>query len=159
MFSGLWLLLTDAVPVSWTIGVIAVPIATYLSLSLFAVPNGDASPRLQLSFSGLLLFIPYFTLQSLRGGWDTAWRVLHPQLPVDPGVRYYALRYLPHGPARAFFMNVVSLLPGSLSVEETNDGQLLIHILSAGNFKRGELRLCERRVAALFALPDTAAGQ
>ena len=160
LFAGLWWLLTENVWISWVIGIIVVPLAAWLSLSLFArqLPGADDSTAQQrLSLSGLLLFIPYFTLQSLRGGWDTARRVLHPQLDVDPGFREYTMQHLPPGPARALFMSIVSLLPGTVTVEGHHDNQLLIHMLSNDNFDEHALAICEQRVAALFALSNTAA--
>jgi multicomponent Na+:H+ antiporter subunit E len=52
---------------------------------------------------------------------------MHPQLPIDPQLIQYEFR-LPTGTARTFFMNVVNLLPGTLSADRGND-VLTVHVM------------------------------
>ena len=59
LFAGLWWLLTGGALESWLIGVGAVPLAAWLSVSLSAgATTGQHRPR--ISLIGVLRFIPYF---------------------------------------------------------------------------------------------------
>ena len=58
---------------------------------------------------------------------------------------------LPDGAPRLFMANVVSLLPGTLSVELSGDC-LKVHVLDATAPVFDELRRLESRVADLFVL-------
>ena len=95
-------------------------------------------------------------LQSLRGGFDTAWRALQPQQQVAPGFVDYRIQ-LPAGPAQLLFINVISLLPGTLSAELRGD-VVIIHVLSTDTFSLADLQQCEQRVAALFGFDLTQPG-
>jgi multicomponent Na+:H+ antiporter subunit E len=99
----------------------------------------------------MMRFVPYFILQSLRGGFDVAFRALRPEMPIKPGFIEYRMRYLSPGPAQWFFMNAISLLPGSVSVG-FNAGSVTVHALNVADLDAAELRDCEQRVAALFGL-------
>ncbi|WP_179957462.1 Na+/H+ antiporter subunit E [Exilibacterium tricleocarpae] len=158
IFAALWWLLAEGVAASWTVGAVAVLGASWLSLLLATrlAPATTATSAAGISAIGLLRFIPYFLYQSLRGGLDVARRALRPDLPVSPGFIEYRLQWLPDTGARLFFMNIISLLPGSLSVEFDADGGV-VHLLNKENLDTQELRECERRVALLFGI-DVASG-
>jgi multicomponent Na+:H+ antiporter subunit E len=99
-------------------------------------------------------FLPFFCLQSLRGGVDVAWRAFHPGLPIHPCLVHYPLR-LRETPARVFMANVVSLLPGTLSADIDGDS-LIVHALDGRLPVAEQLAVLESRVANVFriALPD-----
>ena len=103
----------------------------------------------RLPLRALVRFIPYFLAQSLRGGFDVARRALHPRLLIEPGFVEYELS-LSSGPARTAFIGVLSLLPGTVSVQLTAPGTVRIHVLDAAGFDAGRLRELEERVAPLF---------
>jgi len=63
----------------------------------------------------------------------------------------YSLK-LPIGPARIFFSNTVSLLPGTLSADLEED-RLTVHILDERLSLLESLQLLESLVAGLFGLP------
>ena len=92
LFAMLWWVITEAAIDSWYIGVPVVAFAAWVSLVLL--------PGFSLSLPGILRFIPFFLWHSLRGGVDVAWRALHPQLPISPGMVDYRWR-LPPGLARS----------------------------------------------------------
>jgi multicomponent Na+:H+ antiporter subunit E len=107
----------------------------------------DSRPRLR--WSGLLPFAGLFLRESVRGGWDVAWRVFHPHLPVAPGfVRFSTV--LPEGPARHLFANVVSLLPGTVAAGFEGD-DVIVHAIDVNSGVESSLRAVEERVASLFA--------
>ena len=127
---------------SWLIGAPAVVAAAALG----GVLQADRRPRLR--WRGLLPFAAFFLRESLRGGWDVAWRVFHPRLPVAPGFIRFATA-LPDGPVRYLFVNVVSLLPGTVASGFDGD-EVIVHALDVNSGVETALRGVERRVAKLF---------
>jgi len=121
-----------------------VGVAAALTLSLRLAPPGS----LALSPPRLLLFIPWFLLESLRGGIDVAWRALHPRLPLDPGVVTHRVR-LEGNAARVFFTNATSLLPGTLSLRLEGE-RLVVQALDVGADPEIKLEALERRVGRVF---------
>lgn len=139
----LWWVLTGGDRHSWIIGGLAVGLALRISATISA-------PQATLRFSavGLLRFIPYFLVQSVRGGSDVARRAFSPRLPLNPALVHYPLQ-LPPGGARIFMLNTVSLLPGTLSADLT-DNTLTIHLLDQQ--RDPQLRQLEQQVAGLFGI-------
>jgi len=137
-------------PASWIIGVPAVVAASWSRSSL--------SPRrsVRVSFAGILRLLPVFFWESLRGGGDVAWRVLRLRPKINPGLIDYKLT-LDSTSARVFFIDLVSLLPGTLSADIRGD-RMRIHALDLDQDSVTELGRLERRVAAVFdsALPEKA---
>lgn len=97
-----------------------------------------------------LQFLPYFLWQSLIGGWDVATRALRPDLRIAPAFLPYTTR-LPPGPARVFFFDTITLLPGTLSAELEED-RVVVHVVDVGTSPQEGLEDLERRVALLFRL-------
>lgn len=147
LLTSLWFLLVGGNSASLVVGIVVIPLA--IGLSLIIVPASSANFRIRLP--GILRFIPYFFYQSIYGGWDTAKRALNPGLPIRPARITYQLKLLSQNASRRFFMNVVSLMPGSLSIT-LNDvaGTVEIHALNKPSFSDADLHECERRIADLF---------
>lgn len=140
MFALLWLVLAEAEPASWWIGLPAVVIAAVLSLRL--LPPETLSPR------GIALLPPFFLWHSLRGGIDVAWRALHPRLPIEPALIEHRLR-LQSVLQRACMIDIVSLLPGTLSA--TLEGNTLtVHVLNRHVGIEHELQALETVIAGIF---------
>ena len=97
----------------------------------------------------VVVFAPFYLWRSLTGGCDVAWRALHWHLPIEPNVLRYRFHLPADSPARVFFANAVSLLPGTLSASWQGD-ELQIHILADGERSFSRLRELEDRVASLF---------
>ena len=142
LFLLVWLSLAGADPSSWIIGVPAIALATLAAVRLKAQPSGRLRPL------GMVRFVPFFLVESIRGGIDVASRVMRPRMRVDPGVRTYELR-LTGLNARVFFLDSVSLLPGTLSAD-MRDGQLQVHALDVHDNVEASLQRLELRVAELF---------
>ncbi|WP_328986915.1 Na+/H+ antiporter subunit E [Thiorhodovibrio winogradskyi] len=180
MFAGLWLILTRADPFSWVIGLPVVLAATWASRRMeFARPDpvsrGAAgsvpgmvsvdliqSDRARLgatwavSTHWLILdirrlpaFLGFFLATSVRGGVDVSRRILTWPLAISPGFLTYrtALR---HPGARIFFLDLISLLPGTLSADLEVPNRLVIHVLDLGAENYRELAQLELQVARLF---------
>ena len=96
----------------------------------------------------LVRYLPFFLYKSFVSGVDVMFRVLHPRLPIDPGLVDFPLT-IPHQAGRIFLANSISLLPGTLSVR-LNDQFLIIHVLDKGLPVLTTIQDLERRVAALY---------
>lgn len=140
-----WIFITQARPDSWIVGVPFVVLGALASTHL-AVAAG-----VRWNLLGLLSFLFFFLRSSLLGGIDVTWRAVHPRLPIHPGLVKYRMR-LPEGPARTFFMAVVSLLPGTVSAD-TQGEHLLAHVLDDRQAIQDQLGQLERVVGRLFAIP------
>lgn len=145
VFSVLWWLLSEGQLGAWWVGIPAVLLATLVSLLMV--------PRMTIRIPALLRFIPFFLRHSLAGGLDVAGRALHPRLPITPVLVNYSLK-LPGGLPRVVMINMVSLLPGTLSAQIDND-DLRVHALDGDSDITLTLEVLERRVAELFALAVT----
>jgi len=100
----------------------------------------------------LAAFTGYFLLESIRAGFDVAFRTLRPSMPVDPDFFDYEIR-LPEGQPRTLLISIITLLPGTLSAELSSDGtHLVIHELTPGG--RDAVAHLEDWIAWLFGLPD-----
>jgi multicomponent Na+:H+ antiporter subunit E len=143
LLSLIWLGLNGPDYRSWLIGMPVVLAAAALGVAL----RGDRSIRLR--WRGLLPFAAFFVVESLRGGWDVARRVLHRRLPLDPGFVHFSTS-LPPGAGRFLFVNVVSLLPGTVSTGIEGD-RIVIHTIDVSRGVESDLRDLEQRVAGLFA--------
>ena len=116
------------------------------SLSIRLLPAGTW----HWSVGAAIRFGGYFLRESWRGGWGVARHAFARPLGMSPGLLRYAL-HLPPGPARWFFCNTISLLPGTAVVAVEGDS-LCAHVLDLSPQSAEELRDLEHRVAALFGL-------
>ncbi len=146
LLAGLWWLLTNGAPASWLIGV---PVVLAAGWSLQHLHSANTR---SLSISGLIGFLPLFLWESLRGGIDVARRTLAPRLRIHPGFVIYPTR-LQSDAARVFFINCVSLLPGTLAAD-FNDDQLTIHMLDDRIDPEDELRRLEQAVLRIYPHPN-----
>lgn len=147
----LWWVLAEgqglASPLAW-LGVLGAACST-LTLPL--------SRPFRLSLSALPGFAAYFLRASVMGGVDVARRALSPSMSLDSGFVRYSTS-LPHGAALTFFMAVISLLPGTLSVRL--QGRLLtVHVLDTRLPVRESLESLEARVARVFVMGARPGGE
>ncbi len=142
LFSLLWWILTDGAMESWLVGVPVVLLVTTVSMILL--------PPFTCSLRGVVQFVPLFLWRSLRGGVDVAWRAFHPQRPLSPGFIKYRW-HLPPGLPRVVMADIISLLPGTLSVE-LDDHYLHVHLLDEQQDFLSEVGKVEQSVAAIFAI-------
>ncbi|MFZ5761073.1 MAG: Na+/H+ antiporter subunit E [Thermodesulfobacteriota bacterium] len=138
-----WYVLAGAEPRSWVVGLPVALCAVRVSLWLRpAVPC-------RLRPAGLLLFIPFFLTLSLLGAFDVMRRVIDPRLPMKPGLVIYHSK-LPVGPARVLLINCISLLPGTISADCT-DESVTIHAIDTDLPVWATILLLESRIASIFS--------
>ncbi|HOJ39411.1 MAG TPA: Na+/H+ antiporter subunit E [bacterium] len=73
-----------------------------------------------------LYYLPVFAYACLLANLDVAYRVLHPALPIRPGIVKVKSRLRSKSGLTAL-ANSITLTPGTMSVEVTEDGYLYIH--------------------------------
>jgi len=101
-------------------------------------------------------FALFFVIESLRGGVEVAWRALHPALPIEPQFASFDLD-LPPGQPRTLFVSTLSLMPGTLSAELSDDGAtLVVHALTTAAL--ASVPRLQGRVRRLFGLAPHADG-
>jgi len=120
-----WLLLT------WTLYLpsILIGIGTALFISFWFADIFVQHPEnfFQIKrFLYLLLYIPIFLLYCILANIDVAYRVLHPKLPIRPGIVKVKTN-LSTLTGRVALANSITLTPGTLTVELTDDGYLYVH--------------------------------
>ena len=83
------------------------------------------SPRRYATF--LLHYIPVFLWEVLKANLDVAYRVLHPGLPITPGI-VKVTTALRSEMAMTFLANSITLTPGTMSVDiDADQGVLYVH--------------------------------
>ncbi|MGM0570292.1 Na+/H+ antiporter subunit E [Marinobacter sp.] len=148
LLAVLWLALTNGDPSGWGYGLVVVPLVWILSSRVFPPGAYRVKP----------LYLPQFTVwflvQSLSAGWDVSRRLMAPQLAVAPGEREVPFT-LPEGSPRWLAANLLSLMPGTLSVEVHGE-TLLLHCLDTGQDTIAAVAETERQVARLFGITPSA---
>ena len=140
---GLWIILIGLDPLDLAVGVFAAAAATWASLRLLP----PATNRVRLG--ALPRLVLRLLWQSVSAGTDVARRAFAPHLPLQPGFVQYRTLY-ERGPARNAFASISSLLPGTLSVRDDDQG-LVYHCLDVGRPVAAEL--AEGEAAVSRAIP------
>jgi multicomponent Na+:H+ antiporter subunit E len=96
----------------------------------------------------LLAFVPYFALQSARGGIDVAVRALRWPYTLRPGFLTYDVR-IEHPVLRVIFANAVSLMPGTFTAH-LEGNRLTVHALDTKAGLTPRLVELERRLSHAF---------
>jgi len=78
-----------------------------------------------LRYFWLLIYIPVFLWECIKANFDVAYRVLHPGLPIKPGIVKVKTN-LKTEIARVFLANSITMTPGTLAVDLIED-TLYIH--------------------------------
>jgi len=74
----------------------------------------------------LIVYIPVFFYYILIANFDVVYRALHPKLPIKPGIVKIKTN-LKTDAARVALANSITLTPGTLTVDLTDDGTMYIH--------------------------------
>lgn len=75
----------------------------------------------------MVQYLPNFLWEVIKANLDVAYRVLHPKLPINPGI-VKVKTTLKSDTALTFLANSITLTPGTLSVDiDRDNGVLYIH--------------------------------
>ncbi len=77
----------------------------------------------------LLLFIPVFSFYCAKANFEVMYYVISPHLPIKPGI-VKVQSELESKTALTILANCITLTPGTLTVEATEDGVLYVHWLA-----------------------------
>jgi multicomponent Na+:H+ antiporter subunit E len=144
ILSVIWWALTLGDARGWLMAIGIVLLVTAVSMRLFPPSDYHLRPV------ALIRFFGFFLIRSVVAGVDVARRLLSPSLPVDPAEISVVVR-LPAGGPRALLANVLSLMPGTLSVTLEGD-RILVHCLDRQMPVEADLRNTEARIAAVFGI-------
>jgi len=99
--------------------------AVILSDALAVRPAKFLSP---VRWFWFLLYVPVFIYYCIVANLHVMYLVLHPDLPIKPGVVKVKTR-LKSDAARTALANSITLTPGTLAVDVTDEGYLYVHWL------------------------------
>jgi len=74
----------------------------------------------------MVVYVIVLLWECLKANFDVAYRVLHPAMPIRPGI-VKARTSLKTEIARTSLANSITMTPGTLTVDMTADGDLYIH--------------------------------
>ncbi len=113
---ALWVLLTweeileQGIP-PLAVGILTAAIVTIASRNLF--PAVSVHPRRVVLF---LLYIPAFLWEVIKSNVDVAYRVLHPRMPINPGIVRVPVT-LKSDYGKTILANSITLTPGTLTLD------------------------------------------
>ena len=120
-----WMLLT------WTTDV-QVVIAGLIASAIVAVLFHEILPKEHHVFISpmrvfwLLVYLPVFFYYVIKANLDVVYRALHPAMPIKPGIVKIKTQLKTESGITAL-ANSITLTPGTLTVDLTDDGFLYIH--------------------------------
>jgi multicomponent Na+:H+ antiporter subunit E len=121
-----WLLLTGRFYWQNLVAGAAVSLITTLIFSKYFQIDARklANPK---RYFWLIIYIIYFTWECVKANFDVAYRVLHPAMPVRPGIVRVKLT-LKRNLARTILANSITMTPGTISVDIIED-TLYVHCI------------------------------
>jgi multicomponent Na+:H+ antiporter subunit E len=81
------------------------------------------------SWFWLIIYQFVFSYYVIKGGLDVSYRVLHPRMPIRPGI-VKIKSILKTDTGRSALATCITLTPGTLTMEVTEDGVFYIHWLN-----------------------------
>lgn len=158
VFSVLWWALTEGEGPTWTYAIAVVPLAVLVSL-VFLPPRRRGVSRRGTDQAGagrlswgrrsvaVVVLAGWFLWQSVQGAVDIAERSLRRPVRIDPGFVTYRWR-LPAGAGRIAVMDLLNLMPGSLSVRAEEE-VVVVHMVDTAMPVGERLQTLESKVAAV----------
>lgn len=93
-----------------------------------------------------LVYIPVFFYYVIQANFDVVYRALHPQMPIKPGIVKIKTNLTTLSGITAL-ANSITLTPGTLTVDLTDDGFLYIHWI---NVKSDDVEEATKLIAQRF---------
>jgi len=93
-----------------------------------------------------LVYIPVFFYYVLKANFDVVYRALHPKMPIKPGIVKIKTNLKTDSGITAL-ANSITLTPGTLTVDLTDDGYLYIHWI---NVKSDDIEQATKYIAQRF---------
>ena len=125
-----WMLLTNRIYWQNIIAGVVVSLVTTLIFSRYFQIDARklANPK---RYFWLIIYILYFIWECIKANFDVAYRVLHPAMPVRPGIVKVKLT-LKKALARTILANSITMTPGTITVDVIED-TLYVHCIYLEN--------------------------
>jgi len=108
-------------------GIICCAIVTLISTDLLFLSNETSVLRSVGTFIRFIGYLPRLILAIIIANFDVAYRVLHPRMPIDPGIITVDTPFK-NDILRTAFANALTLTPGTVTVEVVG-GRYTVHAL------------------------------
>jgi multicomponent Na+:H+ antiporter subunit E len=141
----IWMLLT------WQIDA-QVIIAGLIASAIVALLFHEILPKEHLVFISpirifwALVYVPVFFYYMIKANFDVVYRALHPRMPIKPGIVKIKTNLKTQSGITAL-ANSITLTPGTLTVDLTDDGFLYIHWI---NVKSDDVEQATELIARRF---------
>lgn len=129
---ALWLALSWAV--DWqhvVVGLFVAVLVSWLAGDMFVT-----RPHLYKNigrYFWFLYYVPVFVWECFKANVDVAYRVIHPDLPIHPGIVKVKTK-LKSETGLTFLANSITLTPGTLSIDvDRENGYLYVHWINVKN--------------------------
>lgn len=93
-----------------------------------------------------LVYVPVFFYYVLMANFDVVYRALHPKMPIKPGIVKIKTKLKSESGITAL-ANSITLTPGTLTVDLTDDGYLYVHWI---NVKSDDVEQATQLIARKF---------
>lgn len=148
---GLWLVLSGKY--DWfhiSVGVVAALFVTVIQLRInkYLYYQKKIANENSLSWSRLLLYVPWLIWQIILSSLQVAYVVLHPRMPINPSLLKFKTK-LPNIAARVILGNSITLTPGTLTINIADD-EFLVHTLTDASHSGIVDGSLPRQVAKLY---------
>ncbi len=94
----------------------------------------------------LLIYLPVFFYYVMKANLDVVYRALHPKMPINPGIVKIRTG-LSTATGITALANSITLTPGTLTVDLTDDGFLYIHWI---NVRSSDIEVATRLIGRRF---------
>jgi multicomponent Na+:H+ antiporter subunit E len=94
----------------------------------------------------IAIYVPMFAWYVLLANLDVVYRVVHPDMPIRPGI-VKVKTSLKNPAGRTMLANSITLTPGTLTVDITDDDYLYIHWI---NVKSDDIEQATRAIVSKF---------
>ena len=129
-----------------------VVIAGLIAAAIVAVLFSEVLPKEYRVFISptrifwLLIYLPVFFCYIIKANLDVVYRALHPAMPIKPGIVKIKTNLKTEAGITAL-ANSITLTPGTLTVDLTDDGFLYIHWI---NVKADDVEQATELIAKRF---------
>lgn len=146
----LWMLLTWPIvdgQLDWQVVIAGVIAAAIVSLLFHEIlPKEHHVFISPVRIFWFLLYIPVFFYYVMIANLDVVYRALHPKMPIKPGIVKIKTKLKTESGITAL-ANSITLTPGTLTVDLTDDGYLYIHWI---NVKSSDVEQASKHIAHKF---------
>jgi len=131
---------------------VQVVVAGLIASALVALLFHDILPKEHIVFISpvrvfwFLVYIPVFFYYVIKANLDVVYRALHPKMPIKPGIVKIKTNLKSESGITAL-ANSITLTPGTLTVDLTDDGYLYIHWI---NVKSDDVEEATKFIAQRF---------